>query len=244
MQLFAGGAIQKVALNGGTFKCEHGAHCISLNGSKSAASRGEKLELLINGCYLTSNSGIILLNPNIKEDWNSYYIHFENGTLRTTGDGFSGAIENGYSVPEGVSAIRQAVQRDDIKVFTQKLTSDTNEERTHKQLIFKDGELISSTDNFDDSEEDNQKEPNLPNENESNKQNGNEVNSGEDNIQQNGETTTGKSPNEKVENNTKLPQTGEKTNMLAKWLSIFIGLSIFWLASMLLIDHVHKNNNK
>ena len=231
IMLFAGGAIQKVSLNGGRIESTPQAHCISLNGSESAASRGEKLELVINGCYLTSKVDIISLNPNIHEDWDSYYIRFENGTLRTTGEGFSGAIGIGSSVPEGVNAIRQAVQRDDIKVFTENWSTNTTKERTYKELIFEDGELISQTDNVDSSEDNNQ--------NESTSSNNNEVNSGENNTQQSGKTT-----NETIENDTKLPKTGEETNLFTKWLSIVILLGIFWLVSMLLIDREKKKMAK
>ena len=236
MLLFAGGAINKVTLNGGTFESNPQAHCISLNGSKSAASRGEKLELVINGCYLTSKCDIIALNPNIHEDWNSFYIHFENGTLRSTGDGLTGAIGNGASIPEGVNAIRQAVQRDDIKVFTEKSSTNTYSERTYKELIFKDGELISQTDNVDDSEDNNQ--------NETNSSNNNELQPGESNPQQSEETTTGKIQNETIKKDNKLPQTGEETNVFAKWLSIVILLGIVWLMSMLLIDREKKKMAK
>lgn len=236
LSLFSGGAIQKVSLNGGTFESTPQAHCISLNGSKSAAARGEKLELVINGCYLTSKVDIIVLNPNIKEDWNSYYIRFENGTLRTTGEGFSGAIGTGYSSPEGVNAIRNAVQRDDIKVFTKDSSINTTNERTYKELIFKDGELISQTDNVDDSEDNNQNEPTSPNTN--------EINSGENNTQQNEETDKEELPNDTIENDTKLPQTGEENNAFVKWLSIAIPLGIFWLIAMLLIDREKKKMTK
>lgn len=54
--------------------------------------------------------------------------------------------------------------------------------------------------------------------------------SAEDNEE---ETTTNK-------NNTKLPQTGEETNIFVSWLSIAIILGIFWLVSMLLIDREKK----
>ena len=232
MLLFAGGAINKVTLNGGTFESNPQAHCISLNGSKSAASRGEKLELVINGCYLTSKCDIIVLNPNINEDWNSFYIHFENGTLRSTGDGLAGAISNGYSIPEGANAIRKAVQRDDIKVFTEKSSTNTYNERTYKELIFKYGELISQTDNVDNLEDNNQ--------NETTSSNNNEVQSGENNTQQNGETAAGEVPNA----DSKLPQTGEETNVFTNWISIVILLGIFWLVSMLLIDREKKKMAK
>ena len=43
-----------------------------------------------------------------------------------------------------------------------------------------------------------------------------------------------------VNNNTKLPQTGEETNIFANWLSIVILLGIFWLGSMILIDREKK----
>lgn len=56
----------------------------------------------------------------------------------------------------------------------------------------------------------------------------------QDNTDKNeGETTTGK-------NDTKLPQTGEETNVFAEWLVIAIPLMIFWLVSMLLIDREKK----
>ena len=246
MCLFAGGAINKVTLNGGTFESNPQAHCISLNGSKSAASRGEKLELVINGCYLTSKCGIIVLNPNIQEDWNSYYINFKNGTLRSTGDGLTGAIENGYSVPKGVNAIRQAVQRDDIKVFTEKSSTNTFSERTYKELIFKNGELISQTDNIDvdnvNESEDNNQEDNNQNENISS--NNNEVQSGENNSQQSEETNTGNNQNETIEKDNKLPQTGEEKNAFMDWLTIAIPLGIFWLVSMFWIDHEKKKMKK
>lgn len=45
-------------------------------------------------------------------------------------------------------------------------------------------------------------------------------------------------------NNTKLPQTGEETNIFANWLSIVILLGIFWLGSMILIDHEKKKMTK
>lgn len=45
-------------------------------------------------------------------------------------------------------------------------------------------------------------------------------------------------------NNTKLPQTGEETNVFAKWLTIAIPLMIFWLVSMLLIDREKKKMTK
>lgn len=236
MILFAGGAIQKVSLNGGRIESTPQAHCISLNGSKNAASRGEKLELVINGCYLTSKVDIISLNPNISEDWNSYYIHFENGTLRTTGEGFTGAIGIGSSVPEGLSAIKEAVQRDDIEVFTKQWSINTTKERTYKELIFKDGELISQTDNVDDSEDNNQNEPTSPNTN--------EINSEENNPQQNEDTDKEELPNDTIENDTKLPQTGEENNVFVKWLSIVILLGILWLVSMLLIDREKKKMTK
>lgn len=43
---------------------------------------------------------------------------------------------------------------------------------------------------------------------------------------------------------TKLPKTGEETNMFVKWLSIIILLGIFWLVSMLLIDREKKKMAK
>lgn len=42
-------------------------------------------------------------------------------------------------------------------------------------------------------------------------------------------------------NDTKLPQTGEETNIFVKWLSIVITLGVFWLGSMLLIEYEKKN---
>ena len=41
-------------------------------------------------------------------------------------------------------------------------------------------------------------------------------------------------------NDTKLPQTGEETNVFAKWLSIAIALGVFWIFSMLLIEREKK----
>lgn len=59
-------------------------------------------------------------------------------------------------------------------------------------------------------------------------------NENQDNADENiGETST-------ADNNTKLPQTGEETNIFANWLSIVILLGIFWLGSMILIDHEKK----
>ena len=46
------------------------------------------------------------------------------------------------------------------------------------------------------------------------------------------------------ENDTKLPQTGEETNVFVKWLSVAIPLGIFWLVSMLLIDREKKKMTK
>lgn len=43
-----------------------------------------------------------------------------------------------------------------------------------------------------------------------------------------------------VNNNTKLPKTGEETNAFAKWLSIAIALGVFWIFSMLLIEREKK----
>ena len=43
-----------------------------------------------------------------------------------------------------------------------------------------------------------------------------------------------------VENDAKLPKTGEETNAFAKWLSIVIVLGVFWLVSMLLIEREKK----
>lgn len=63
-------------------------------------------------------------------------------------------------------------------------------------------------------------------------------NENQDNADENiGETST-------ADNNTKLPQTGEETNIFANWLSIVILLGIFWLGSMILIDHEKKKMTK
>lgn len=43
-----------------------------------------------------------------------------------------------------------------------------------------------------------------------------------------------------VNNDTKLPKTGEETNAFAKWLSIAIALGVFWIFSMLLIEREKK----
>lgn len=43
-----------------------------------------------------------------------------------------------------------------------------------------------------------------------------------------------------VNNNTKLPKTGEEINAFAKWLSIAIVLGVFWIFSMLLIEREKK----
>ena len=42
----------------------------------------------------------------------------------------------------------------------------------------------------------------------------------------------------------KLPQTGEKTNTFARWLSIAVALGIFWICSMLLIEYEKKKMAK
>ena len=63
--------------------------------------------------------------------------------------------------------------------------------------------------------------------------NNNEVNNIGNNTENNMVSNT-------TNNNTKLPQTGEETNIFANWLSIVILLGIFWLGAMLLIDHEKK----
>lgn len=56
------------------------------------------------------------------------------------------------------------------------------------------------------------------------------------------EIGTGEIATEKKD--TKLPQTGEKTNVFTQWLSIVIILGIIWLGSMLLIDREKKKMTK
>ena len=63
--------------------------------------------------------------------------------------------------------------------------------------------------------------------------NNNEVNNIGNNTESNMVSNT-------ANNNTKLPQTGEETNIFANWLSIVILLGIFWLGSMILIDREKK----
>ena len=53
-------------------------------------------------------------------------------------------------------------------------------------------------------------------------------------------TTENNVQNKTVEKDTKLPKTGEETNAFAKWLSIAIGLGIFWISSMLFIENEKK----
>lgn len=48
----------------------------------------------------------------------------------------------------------------------------------------------------------------------------------------------------KDNNDAKLPQTGEETNTFARWLSIAIALGIFWICSMLFIEHEKKKMTK
>ena len=110
------------------------------------------------------------------------------------------------------------------------------ENYSYKELIFKDGELISQTDNVDDSEDNNQ--------NETNSSNNNELQPGESNPQQSEETTTGKIQNETIKKDNKLPQTGEETHTFVTWLSAVILLGIFWLGSMLRIDREKKKMAK
>lgn len=113
------------------------------------------------------------------------------------------------------------------------------QETTYKELVFEDGKLISATGNPNDvkyNSENNEEntENNTGNDVENNTENNSEINSNSgDNIK-----------DETIENDTKLPQTGEENNVFANWLSIAILLGIFWLVSMLLIDREKKKMTK
>lgn len=102
-------------------------------------------------------------------------------------------------------------------------------EDTCEKLIFKDGKLISATGNPNDKE--NNAENNVDNNTDNNTEN-NIENNIENNVDNN------------EENVTKLPQTGEETNVFTQWLSIVIILGIIWLGSMLLIDREKKKMTK
>lgn len=143
-----------------------------------------------------------------------------------------GAIWAKYKSESDV-VIKKTFNNYNSDVFVTDYYKTDKHETTYTELIFKDGKLTSATGNPND--KDNNSENNVDNNTDNNTEN-NENNNTENNTENNVENN--------AENVTKLPQTGEETNVFTLWLSIVIILGIIWLGSMLLIDREKKKMTK
>ncbi len=230
LRLFSDGSIKNVVLNGGSVKSSH-AHCIGMNGSSNKNETKKLLNVELNGCILESTTAVIVLNPSIQGSINTCSLKLKNGIIKTTGTTHSGAIQAiGLKTTEE-NAIEKLIEGNDasvlenIGIYTERFSSDSYWELTKNGLVFENGKLILATDDVD----------NIKNNIENNMENNTE-NKVENNVENNTENKV----ENNIGNNTKLPQTGEETNTFVTWLSIAISLGLFWLCSMLLIEHEKK----
>lgn len=206
--------------------------------------------LVLNGCEVESNKSAIKISPSNKpKSWEMFKMSIMNCNLKSTANEKNYGAITSFRFVDEPSPIIDKIGNFNGKIFTIKDKDGMSVgEFTSKKLVFKDGNLLLETDILEDSEnnlgdnsEDNKQDGPTNSESNSNdnKQdkpdspNNNEVHLGENNIQQGESATT-----ENID--TKLPQTGEETNTFVTWLSIAISLGLFWLGSMLLIEHEKK----
>ena len=209
------------------------SHAISINDIEYGLK--EKLgNFTLDGCYIEGDEGAILLNSQRNYSLSGWIANLVNCSLKSLStDKKLGAIWSDYC-NESESIIKTVFSNYNRDIFMTKYYTDM-QETTYKELVFKDGNLISAIGNPNDVKDNSENNgENTGNNMENNTENNSESNSNSgDNIK-----------DETIENDTKLPQTGEENNVFANWLSIAIPLGIFWLVSMLLIEREKKKMAK